>query len=339
MVVIAFFPIDGFAQQRIADRRFRGLLEGDFAHCIAVAAVPAQVDVRGFFGARHFDLAYGEIGVEITALGETAADEGFALLVFGVFEDIADLRREHVEFFLQITVVIAAAFDRDGRTAHPHRFAGAHGDGHADRRILGQRRTRAAFADGDGGRVIAERLQRLASFVLGHAQQIVQPGIGDALALGVLQRQRSAHVVGHGLVEAVDAHFGDLRRMHRSAERQQHCGDGGAGGVGHPNRITAATGRSVNACGFRAPSALASCRTPCVNPMHQRHASKKGRKRRYGGTGASGCAMRRMPQSRYGRRMSCWVHRAGTHAVVVNRLKLASYTNNRASIGPGYRRQ
>jgi hypothetical protein len=52
---------------------------------------------------------------------------------------------------------------------------------------------------------------------------------------------------------------------------------------------------------------------------------RKGRKRRYGGTGASGCAPRRMmPQSRYGIRLlkdECsWVHIPGTQSVVATTL-------------------
>src|SRR3546814_6409352 len=77
------------------------------------------------------------------------------------------------------------------------------------------------------------------------------------------QRQRHAHVLGHGLVEAEDLDRAHGRRAGRAAGEQEHgCGGDAGEGRGHAGSITGARQEAINgsairsrirACGRRRP--------------------------------------------------------------------------------------
>src|SRR3546814_809276 len=77
------------------------------------------------------------------------------------------------------------------------------------------------------------------------------------------RRQRNAHVLGHGLVEAEDLDRADGRRAGRAAGEQEHgCGGDAGEGRGHAGSITGARQEAINgsairgrirACGRRRP--------------------------------------------------------------------------------------
>ena len=207
----------------------------DAAHVVAVAAGPAQVDVGGAVGARHLDPVRGEIGVEIAAFGEAAGDAGLAGFVQRVVEDVAGVRRERAEVLLQVAVAAAFAEDRDVGVAHAHRLAGHDGDRDGDAGIVARCASTVIVR-----RVVAERFQRLAGFALGLAHQVAEAPAGHVLADRIDQRQRDAHVLGHGLVEAADVDLAHRRRIDGAAgEQEQDCGgDAGEGGghAGQDNR-------------------------------------------------------------------------------------------------------
>src|SRR3546814_2304451 len=77
------------------------------------------------------------------------------------------------------------------------------------------------------------------------------------------QRQRYAHVLGHGLVEAEDLDRAHGRRLDRAAGEQEHgCGGDSGEGRGHAGSITGVRQEAINgsairgrirACGRRRP--------------------------------------------------------------------------------------
>ncbi len=125
-------------------------------------------------------------------------------------EDRARCGRECGQLLLQVAVAAAFAVDRDAAVAHPHRRARDDGDGDG----AGV----AVALHLDPRRVVAERLQRLAGFRLGLAQQVVEAARRQVLAEFVVERERDAHVLRHRFVVEtghVDAGDGDRRRRHR----------------------------------------------------------------------------------------------------------------------------
>ena len=182
--IAAFFPVHQLVQQPGPEL---GLVEGGRPHVVADAAGPGQADVGGVLGAGDFDAAVDEVGIEVTAVGQPAHDLGLAGFVGGVVEDVADLRTERGQVFLEVAVAAARALDAQVRMPDAHRFALVHLHDHGDVFVLA---ARARGVDGDLGRVVAERLQRLAGLGLGFAHQVFQPRFALAAADDVVQRQR-----------------------------------------------------------------------------------------------------------------------------------------------------
>ena len=233
VVITALFPVHQLVEQVIADDVLRRLHEGGRAHVVAAAAVPHQVDVGGMLGARDLDSARGEVGIEVTALGQAAGDADLAGLVGGVVEHVARMRPERSQVLLEIAVLAAFAQDGDVRAPHAYRLVERDRDFH---------RQRIAFADAlhlDPWRVVAERLQRLAGLVFRLAQQVGQAAAGQLLADRIDQRQGAVHVEGLGLVQPLDLYCLDLGRLGRADCGPEQRSDGhGAKGVGHGRRIT-----------------------------------------------------------------------------------------------------
>jgi hypothetical protein len=193
------------------------------------------------------------LGVCAKLTGQAPGDAGLAGFVLHVVEHRAGLRREGVDFLVEVAVVTGVAFDRHGFVAHLHRLAWLDRDGDADRTVgvrfagcrrrasclhawgcagrIAFRRAAVAALDGDAGRVIPERLQRLARLVLRHPHQVRHASARDHLADRVLQRQVDPHILGHGLVQALHLDAFDLHRhrRHRGDRQCRECEEAGEG--------------------------------------------------------------------------------------------------------------
>src|SRR5690606_27408624 len=156
VVGLARVPRHQLFQQLRADD-LRGLGEVHFAHRVARAAGPQQVDVGGQLGARDLDPVALQFRVEVAAFGQAAADQRLAGAVADAVEDLARRRLETGDRLAHVAVRFGVALEGDLAVAHPHRFAGDHGDHH--------RAALAVALDLDLRRVVAERLQRLAGLV------------------------------------------------------------------------------------------------------------------------------------------------------------------------------
>src|SRR3546814_10597934 len=83
MFYFFFFKQKTAYEMRISDWSSDVCSSDLLAHRVTRAAVPAQVDVGGEVGARHFHTMREQAGIEVTALCQAAGDRGLA----GVIED------------------------------------------------------------------------------------------------------------------------------------------------------------------------------------------------------------------------------------------------------------
>ncbi len=235
--VAAFLPVHQLVQQALIELV---LEEGGGAHVVADAADPAQGDVGGVVRAGDFHAAVGEVGVEVAAVGQAAHDGQLAGFVGGVVEHVADLGREGLQVLLQVAVVAAFAFDGQVAPAHAHRFAQLHP--HGDRQAFVVGGFGARRLDGDGGRVVTERLQRLARLGGRFVEQVLQARLAQSLAQRVVEGERGVDVLDHQfVVQALDAHLvDDGRRPGRRRGGKQDDEGGEAGESTHAGRIPGA---------------------------------------------------------------------------------------------------
>ncbi|MNU86927.1 hypothetical protein D3C71_767010 [compost metagenome] len=202
--VAAFFPVHQRVEQPGTEVI---LLEADRPHVVAAAAVPAEEDVGRVLGAGDFHLALGEVGIEITTLGQAPGDGDLAGLVVDRIERLPGLGLERLQVLLQVAVARGRAGDDHLILAHLDLLALVDLDRHLQVVAVARR------LHGDGRVVVAERLQRLAGLALGLRQQVLQARLALDLADHVIQRQRGLDVLEDGgviaLVQALDVHLLD----------------------------------------------------------------------------------------------------------------------------------